>query len=70
MVRCVLSQLKPEELYILSCGKRPRPSAKNVEVLGRYPIRICDVNTRKRKYTAGQQEHSPVHVCAVGQGSI
>ena len=29
MVRCVLSQLKPSELYILSCGKslglRPQP---------------------------------------------
>ena len=87
MVGCVLSQLKPSELYILSCGKgrglrprpfpqlrlliirdphygrmcfksvktlgalhsslwkRPRPSAsvfstaKNVELLGIYPIR-------------------------------
>ena len=27
MVRCVLSQLKSSELYILSCEKRPRPSA-------------------------------------------
>ena len=31
MVRCVLSQLKPSELYILSC-------AKNVELVGLYPI--------------------------------
>ena len=39
MVGCVLSPLKPSELYILSCEKRPRPSAsafftaKNVELL-------------------------------------
>ena len=48
MVGCVLSQLKPSELYILSYEKglglrpRPRPSAfftaKNVELLGLYPI--------------------------------
>ena len=43
MVGCVLSQLKPSELYILSCGW-PRPSvsafptAKSVELLGLYPI--------------------------------
>ena len=49
MVGCALSQLKPSELYSLSWGKglglRPRlsasafSSAKNVEVLGLYPIR-------------------------------
>ena len=33
MVGCVLSQLKPSELYILSFEK-----AKNVELLGLYPI--------------------------------
>ena len=44
MVRCVLSQLKLSELYILSSekrlGLRPRPffKAKNVELLGLYPI--------------------------------
>ena len=36
MVRCVLSQLKPLELHILSCGK-----AKNLEFLGLYPIPTC-----------------------------
>ena len=42
MVGCVLSQLKPEDLYILR--KRPRPKAeavfeaKNVEILGLYSI--------------------------------
>ena len=36
MVGCVLSQLKPLELYILSCGKgRGR---KNVDLLEFYPI--------------------------------
>ena len=40
----VLSQLQPSELYILSCGKGLGPSAsafstaKNVELLGLYPI--------------------------------
>ena len=44
MVRCILSQLKPSELYILSCGKDHGPSAsafptaKNVEPLGLHPI--------------------------------
>ena len=33
MVGCVLSQLKPSEFYILSC------EAKNLELLGLYPIR-------------------------------
>ena len=41
---CVLSQLKPSEFYILSCGKKPRSSAsafstaENVELLGHYTI--------------------------------
>ena len=50
MVGCVLSQLKPSEFFILSCEKRARPSArdgrgatyfpaKNVELLGLYPMR-------------------------------
>ena len=45
MAGCVLIQLKPSELYILSCdrsvGLRPRPfsTAKNVELLGLNPIR-------------------------------
>ena len=45
MVGCVVSQLKPSELYILSCekghGLRPRPffTAKNVDLLGLSPIR-------------------------------
>ena len=34
MVGCVLNQLRPSELFILSCGK-----AKNVELIGLYPIR-------------------------------
>ena len=40
----VLSQLKPSEIYILSCEKEPWPSAsnlftaKNVELLRLYPI--------------------------------
>ena len=42
MVGCVLSQLKPSELYILSFGKslglRPFPQLRNVEFLGLYPI--------------------------------
>ena len=44
MVGCVLSQLNPSELYILSFEKGPRPSAsalfkaRNVELLGLYPI--------------------------------
>ena len=42
MVGCVLiSQLKPEELYILSF------TAKNVELLGLYPIR----NTERSSHT-------------------
>ena len=46
MVGCVLSQLKPTELYIVSCGKGLGPSAltfstaKNVDLLGLYPILI------------------------------
>ena len=45
LVGCVLSQLKPSELYILSFEKNPRSSAsalfkgKNVELFGLYPIR-------------------------------
>ena len=35
MVGCDLSQLKPSELYILSFS-----TAKNVELLGLYPIYI------------------------------
>ena len=56
MVGCVLSQLKPSELNILSCGKglgqRPRPSAstfytaKNVELLGLYPIRTWLISAK------------------------
>ena len=44
MVGCVLSRLKRSGLYILSWGKglglRPRSffTAKNVELLGLYPI--------------------------------
>ena len=44
MVRCVLSQLKPSELYILSCVKgrglqtSAFATAKNLELLGLYPI--------------------------------
>ena len=39
MVGCVLSQLKPSELYILSCKKASALfTAKNVELLGIYPI--------------------------------
>ena len=38
MVGCILSQLKPSEFYILSCGPRPLASfisiAKKVELLG------------------------------------
>ena len=53
MVRCVLSQLKPSELHILSCGKGARPSAsafstpKNVELLGIYPIHTVLIGTWK-----------------------
>ena len=44
MVRCVLSQLKPSELYILNCEKglglrRTKNVAKNVEHLGICHIR-------------------------------
>ena len=44
MVGYVLSQLKPSELYILSCGKgrglqtSAFATAKNLELLGLYPI--------------------------------
>ena len=44
MVECVLIQLKPSDLYIISfekgLGLRPRPfsTAKNVELFGLYPI--------------------------------
>ena len=44
MVGCVLSQLKPSELYIPSCkkglGLRPRPFSqlRMLEFLGFYPI--------------------------------
>ena len=41
MVGCVLSLLKPSELYILSCGKAEAFStAKNVELRGFYPIHL------------------------------
>ena len=42
MVGCVLSQLKPSELYILAVWKASAsafPTAKNVELLGLYRIR-------------------------------
>ena len=43
MVVCVLSQLKPSELYILSCEKALAFglglfTAKNVELLRLYPV--------------------------------
>ena len=41
MFGCVLSQLKPSELYILSCEKSLASTlfiAKNVELLGFHPI--------------------------------
>ena len=43
MVDCVLGQLKPSKLYILSCGKnlglRPRRLPQlRIELLGLYPI--------------------------------
>ena len=39
MVVCVSSQLKPSELYILSCGEGLGLStAKNVVLLWHYPI--------------------------------
>ena len=40
MVGFVLSQLKPSDLYILSCRL-----AKNVEVLGFYPIHSISLLT-------------------------
>ena len=42
MVRCVLSQLKPSELYILSFDFK----AKNIELLRLYPI-LSDTLTVK-----------------------
>ena len=39
MIGCVLSQLKPSELYILSCASASAFfTAKNIELLGLYPI--------------------------------
>ena len=38
MVGCVLSQLKPSEHYILSCRPSAFSTAKNVVLLGLYPI--------------------------------
>ena len=39
MVGCVLSQLKPSELYFLRCGSASAFfTAKNVELLGLHPI--------------------------------
>ena len=41
MVGCVLSQLKPSEIYILAVEKASASAfstAKNVELLGLYPI--------------------------------
>ena len=46
MVGCVLSQLKPSELYILSLAVKNTPTlftAKTVELLGLY--RICNIHT-------------------------
>ena len=47
MAGCVLSQLKPSELYILSCGKAPAfglglSTAKNVELLELYLMHSGD----------------------------
>ena len=49
MVGCVLSQLKPSELYILSCGKslglRPRTFPQlTIMFFVRYPIRNYELN--------------------------
>ena len=41
MVGCVLSQLKPSELYFFSCGKnlaKAFSTAKNVQLLGLYSM--------------------------------
>ena len=58
MLGCVLSQLKPSELYILSFGLSLF-TAKSVDLLGLYPIRKlvsglsyvhCGIGMRKRVY--------------------
>ena len=64
MVGCVLSQLKPSELYILSFEKRSRPlasapfKAKNVEFLGLYPIRNTIDVTQNDSCSLWAQEFS------------
>ena len=51
MFGCVLSQLKPSELYILSCenslGFRPRTlfTAENVELIGLYSIQTVPLSS-------------------------
>ena len=55
MVGCVLGQLKPSELYIFKCGKGlgllpgPFPTAKNVELLGLYPIQNARTHLHTRE---------------------
>ena len=67
MVRCVLSQLKPSELHILSFEKKPRPSAsalfkaKNVEFLGLYPIHIVIFIQLKKAVNCCRNSRLVVH---------
>ena len=41
MAGCILSQLKPSQLYILRISASAFSTAKNVELLGLYPILKC-----------------------------